>query len=718
MNRRTRTIKAPSPAPVRSTARHEKQAGSMSASSRRYVDRVGSRLSIAITLVSAGVCAGQTHVETDARPGEGDGVLIQDAGSVTTPDLGLSESEFEDIDLLEMEVATVVTASRREQKITAVPYAMSVTTKDDIRHCGARSIPDALRLVPGVDVADLAHGAWAVSTRGFHGFLNRQLLVLVDGRQVFDSLFGGTLWGNWPLQLEDIERIEVIRGPGGVTWGANAVNGVINIITKDPADQLGLTVSTGGGSRGTHTEHVGYAIQDGKLRLRLSGEYEASDGFKTGGSFLRSLDDEYKAGRASIHAVYDAGPNDILTLSAGNSLVDGGLPPSPLSGIDVRRNSGSQATFVLGKWTHIDSVDNLYELTGYVNDFQVSPGAPAIDYRYQQFALQFSHTFKPSDSHAITWGIDTRADLIDATNSDPHLLSRDYVSTGIIGLYVQDEWRFAPRWALDLGARMDYEFYGGFQPSARAALSHELSDNASVYAAVSRAFQMPTAGLRFVDIPILNGLAHVTADQDVDAETLIAYELGHRAKWFDRLDTNLSLFWNSYDELTTLSPALGPPGLVRMHFGNRASAAVYGVELDATLRVSNQLTLLGHYTYQQMDWSSSSPFHEKDLMSPPRHKFMVGARYSPTDDLHLSSHLFFVDAVKAPNPANPFLPRHVAPYFSLNLLAEYELWDDRAAIAVGVRNLLDDSHYEGGTLFINDAEVPRTVFARLRISFP
>ena len=95
--------------------------------------------------------------------------------------------------------------------------------------------------------------------------------MLVDGRQIFDSLFGGTLWGAWPFQLEDIDRIEVIRGPGGVTWGANAVNGVINIITKDPADQLGLTLSWSGGSRGTFKQHAGFGFREGKLRMRISG---------------------------------------------------------------------------------------------------------------------------------------------------------------------------------------------------------------------------------------------------------------------------------------------------------------------------------------------------------------------------------------------------------------------------------------------------------------
>ncbi len=404
------------------------------------------------------------------------------------------EDGFADLSLEElMDVQVVVTASRRAQKITTVPYAISVITAEDIRRSGARSIPDALRLVPGVDVADLSFGNAAVSPRGFHGFLANQVLVLVDGRQIFDSLFGGTLWGAWPFQLEDIARIEVIRGPGGVTWGANAVNGVINIITKDPADQLGLTLSTSGGSRGIFKQHVGFGLQEGKLRMRISGEYERSDGFRKGGSILRNFEDDYKGGRFSLHAVYDKDEDNTFTFSAGSAVVDGGFPPTPLAGFGLRRNSGSQASYVMGTWQRRIAGNDVIKLTGFVNDFQISPGLPQIDFRYQQIGLQLSHSFDLSQGHTRTWGIDTRADLLDAGNSDPFMLSKSFVSTGIVGLYLQDEWRLDPRWTLSLGGRVDYEFYGGLQPSARASLSYAVSDDVVIYGAVSRAFQMPAA---------------------------------------------------------------------------------------------------------------------------------------------------------------------------------------------------------------------------------
>ncbi len=678
-------------------------------------------LSSAAPPVQAGMdeqtAPGPARSEHPAHPG-GNG---RSGASVDTGDrtaaAGGAVDDLSDLSLEElMEVQVVVTASRREQKITTVPYAISVITAADIRASGAQSVPDALRLVPGVDVADLSAGNAAVSPRGFHSFISDDVLVLVDGRQIYDSFFGGTLWGSWPFQLEDIDRIEVIRGPGGVTWGANAVNGVINIITKDPADQLGLTLTSRGGSRGSFKQYFGVGLQEDKLRLRVSGEYQASDGFRKGGSFLRNLEDDRKGGSLSLYAIYDKDEDNTFTFSLGSAVVDGGFPSTPLAGFGVRRNPTHQASFLLIKWAHRIATNEHVDLTAFVNDFTGSPGIPQIDYRYQQIGLQFSHTLQPDETRTWIWGVDTRVDLLDAGNADPFMLSKNFVTTGTIGLYLEDEWRFAPRWMLSLGGRIDYEFYGGFQPSGRASLSYELSDDAMVYGSISRAAQIPNAAGRFVDIPLVNGLAHVTANRDFDPTTLIAYEIGYRGKPLDRLDTSVNLFWHEYDEVTTFHTELGPPGLLQQRLDNRSgNVSLYGVELEGEYKVSDQLTLVGNYTYQQLNWDVTDPFTDADLITPPKHKAMIGARYDLNENLHLSGDLFYVDAVRAPNPSNPFVPRHIDPYLRLDLRAEYEFFKDRASIAVGVRNLLDKDHYEGSTQFLNDAEVPRMIFAEVRL---
>ena len=168
--------------------------------------------------------------------------------------------------------------------------------------------------------------------------------------------------------------------------------------------------------------------------------------------------------------------------------------------------------------------------------------------------------------------------------------------------------------------------------------------------------------------------------------------------------------------MTTLGPRLGPPGVLQLFEDNRVDSSLFGAELEARWQVLDELELLGNYTYQRLNWRGSQGIFQKDAMSPPEHKFMVGARYSPLDDLHLDAHLYFVDQVSAPSPVNPFIPRKIDEYYRLDLQAEYEFWDKQAAVAVGVQNLLDNDHPEGSTTFLNTAEVPRMIYAQLRFT--
>ncbi len=646
------------------------------------------------------------------------------ADSVPQDELATLEDEYveeasepDEMALIELEIPIVVTASRREQKLSTVPFAMSIITANDIRVSGARTIPDALRLAPGVDVADLSFGNAAVSPRGFHGFLASQVLVLVDGRQIFDSLFGGTLWGSWPFQLEDIARIEVIRGPGGVTWGANAVNGVINIITKQPKDQQGWTITSRAGTRGEAKQHIGYGFTEANLSLRISVEYDGSDGFRKGGSIMRKLDDGHQGGKIGVHGVYKKDADSIWTFSAGSAVVDGLFPPSPGAGFFNRRNSGSQASFLLANLSHRIDDQRSYEMTGYINDFFASPGVPSIDYRYQQIGFLFSYLDKKSDTRTQTYGLDTRVELFDSTNADPFMLTRSRVNAVQTGIYLQEEYLLNPKWSLTLGGRIDYDSYNGFQPSARASLTYQLSEDSVLYSSVSRAFYMGTTAGSFLNVPLLNGLARVTNAENTDPTTLIAYEVGYRGILADKFQTSLNFFWHDYDEVATLRPELGGRALLSIEYNNRSgNVALYGVEFETKWPATPKLDLVANYTYQQLNWGVDEPFTQRDFISPPKHKVTLGARYKANDKLSLSAHMYYVDAVNSPDPVNPFGVLHIDPYIRLDLRAEQQLWDEYSFFSVGVRNLLDKDHLEGTTAFLNSAEVPRTYFAEFRMA--
>ena len=664
--------------------------------------------------VLAGASAAQSLPASSTAGSAPAGTSPDDAAG-SQPSVAETPAGLEAIDLYDLEVPMVVTAARHEQRVTDVPSAMSVITAEDIRMSGARTVVDALRLAPGVDVAELSWNTAAVNIRGHHELLSRELLVLVDGRQIFDSLFGGTHWGGWPFMLEDVERIEIIRGPAGVTWGPNAVNGVINIITKDPARQKGVTVTGGGGTQGAFKEYTGYGYQDEKLRMRVSEEFEGSSGFQKGGSFLHGLKDDLKAVRSNVHAIYDAGPNDRLTLSGGNSTSKGGFAEAPLSSFFRHKEAEMHGSFAMARLDHKINADDSFYLNTYVNDSYIQPASHMIEYRYQQLALQFGHTLKPVDDHTFTWGLDSRTDLLDATNADPQLLQDDYLTTGTVGLYGQDEWRFAERWMLTLGGRVDYECYGGFGPRARAALSYQIDKNNMVFGSVSRAFQSPPLGLRFLESPFLDGLAYVNTRDKLQPETLIAYELGYRGRHFEKVQTSAVVFCHAYDDMNILKLRPGPPGLLQQSVENGYSSTIYGFELESRYDISKRLTLLGNYTFEALDILGNGTLRETDRISPPRHKFMVGTRYSPLDALHLSAHLYFVDDVVGPSPMLPqILNEKIESYYRLDLRAEYEFWKDRASVSVGARNLLNDHHMEGTTQYQESAQVPRMVYAEIR----
>ena len=637
---------------------------------------------------------------------------------INAQDLAATEEVLEDIDLLSLEVPVVVTgATRRAQKIEDLPYAVTVLTEEDIRSSGADRIADLFRLVPGVDVGSVLYGWNVVSPRGFYSMTSDQGLVLVDGRRIYEPVLGGTDWSCWPFLLEDIERIEVVRGPAAVSWGSGATDGLINIVTKDPVDQLGLTVRGRGGSRGTNQEYLGYGFTEGKLRMRVSGSHQGTDGYLDGG--LWSVQDDSKIGHLSLYGIYDVDANDTIIFSGGSSIVDGLYSPNPIV-LMGRTNPNCQSNYLMTRWQHQVAEDNCFELTGFFNDFFQDTGMPMIQYRYQQFGLEFTHSFKPADHHTLTWGVDTHADITDAGDAYPQFLRKDFVGTGNIGVYVQDEWQFAPKWSLDLGGRIDYEFYGGWEPSARAAISYKPTDKSMIYGAVSRAFLMPPAAGRFVDFPMMLCLGRTVALPDLDTTTLMAYEIGYRQTFFDKLKTSLTLYWHEYNDIfgSTTDFAKENQPLVDSRYHNLGGSSIYGIELEAEYPITDKLLLLGNYTYQEIDWRGSTPFvGAMDAPTPPEHKFMVGARYSPHDDWHFSGHFYYTDSTFASNPNIPIAPQRIDSYFRLDLRAEHEFWNDRGWIAVGVSNLLDPAHPEATSIFTTQAQVPRMVYGEIRINF-
>ena len=188
---------------------------------------------------------------------------------------------------------------------------------------------------------------------------------------------------------------------------------------------------------------------------------------------------------------------------------------------------------------------------------------------------------------------------------------------------------------------------------------------------------------------------YMTADKDMKATTLVAYELGYRTKLFNRFNMDVNLFCHDYGDYLTEMPMLGPPGLLQRQVRNGADIVTYGLEWEGRYAVNDKLTLLGNYTLDLTEWLGPDTADNAEIMIAPKNKFMVGARYNPWQDLHLSAHMYYVDSTTAPDPVDIFQARNISSYIRLDLRAEYDFWKNRASAAVGVRNLLDPNHPGG-----------------------
>jgi iron complex outermembrane recepter protein len=396
------------------------------------------------------------------------GPTAANAQSHVGPSTDLAEASLED--LMNTQVTSV---SRKEQKLSKVAAAIYVITQEDIRRSGATTIPDLLRMVPGLDVAQVDANSWAISSRGFNDPRANKLLVLIDGRTVYDPTFSGVYWDQQSVPLEDVERIEVIRGPGATVWGANAVNGVINIITKSSKATQGGLVTAGGGSSEAH-ELVQYGGKAGRNgTYRIFGSYDNYNNHVNKAD--QSADDAWHLTHGGFRSDWDLTPRDTLTAEA--DIIAGRerqvlttfislYPPLAATFDNPIRPGGGD---ILGRWTHTFSGRSDMALQVYYN------GINRTDYGARElsntFDLDFQHHLAIGSRQDVVWGFEYRhtSDSIlqgYAISFNPSSLSQNLTSA-----FVQDEIRLADSVSLTLGSKIEHNIYTGFEaePSGRLA---------------------------------------------------------------------------------------------------------------------------------------------------------------------------------------------------------------------------------------------------------
>jgi len=683
----------------------------------------------------------------DAEPGAAEGSAA--AGEAAEGgSAGPSQNNLLDLDIDQLGKVDVVVPSfnvevssvtRSESTVGKSPAAVFVVTQEMIRRSGATSIPEVLRMVPGLQVAKIDANKWTVSSRGFNGFTTNKTLVLVDGRSVYSPLFSGTLfasahWDQIDVVLQDVERIEVVRGPGGTLWGANAVNGVINIVTKNAKDTQGMLYSGGGGSDDKAINAVRYGDSIGTdfhYRIYYK-QFERDESTNTRlrdlrhGNIVRETPaDDWRQQRIGFRADWNVDNEDIDTMTLQGDFYDGtsgiatvfsGASP-PFEEFIIRHDNEIQGADLIGRWTHKIDDESSVTLQAYYDFFRRNN--LLLHERTDIFDLELTHRFPLNDHNLITWGGRYRFvtdDLAFPTSSlqyDPS--SRQ---TNLYSLFVQDQVPLIPD-TLDLmfGTIVEHNDFSGFEIQPSTRLLWTIDDRQVAWGAVSRGVRTPSRvedDLQFLlgvhNHANINGFNGYLGNRDVEAENVVAYELGYRAQPIRWFSWDVAGFYNDYSDLIafrTLPLIVDPPRLIApLVFDNAMSGRAYGAEITATCDMTEDWQIMVAYSYLQI-LLDIEPNVERSLVYEdgifPHNQVYVQSSWDLPCHLEFDLMGRFVDKLKA---------AEVRGYIELNARLAYRPNSEWEFSVVG-QNLLNPSHREFEQILTLSNRVDRGVYAQV-----
>ena len=634
-------------------------------------------------------------------------VAHADSGAPSTSELKQLSVE----DLMNIEVTSV---ERHAEKLLSAPSAIQVITQDDIRRSGATSIAEALRLADNLEVAQKNSHDWAISARGFNTALGNKLLVMIDGRTVYTPLYSGVFWDVQDYLLEDIDRIEVISGPGGTLWGANAVNGVINIITKSAADTKGAYAEA---SAGNQLQESGGARYGGTLApnvdFRVYGKYfdRSGDVFANGGN----APDAWHQGRGGFRIDSQASPQD--TLSVHGDFYDGH------EDVDTGGASQNSGGNVVGRWAHVFSdqsdlsLQSYYDRTHLVDPIppyllgtlELAPAGLLHD-DLTTFDTDFQHRFAIGALNHIVWGLGYRF-THDVVENAPGLgFLPPTLDQNLFSGFLQDEIVLG-RWSAIIGSKVEHNDYTGIEVEPNVRLGYELAPGQSLWSAISRAARTPSRIDHDLVEPASSPLVVLEGGRDFGSEYVTAYELGYRGGLGSRATGSISTFYNVYDDVRSTS--FTPGTIIPLYFANNLEGRTYGAELSGTYQVLESWSL--HLGYDLLEENLHVKPGQFDLnnalneTADPKHQFTIRSALSLPWHVDLDAALRWVDALRTNNGPTPGT---VPSYFELNTRLAWRGPKGLELSLVG-QNLLHDQHPEYGFPSPTRVEIPRSVYGKM-----
>jgi iron complex outermembrane receptor protein len=611
-----------------------------------------------------------------------------------------------------------------------------VISAEDIRRSGIAVLPELLRLAPGVQVARLASGAWAVSVRGFNDEYSNKLLVLVDGRSVYNEFYSGVFWDTLNISVGDIERIEVIRGPGAAMWGTNAVNGVINVITRSAKSTQGVLIAGGVGSETSSNASLRYGGEAGGANYRVGAQNTTTDPFQILSSASPSRG--WVSHSGDFRMDWDLSARDSLLVSAGfyDSSLGVIVPVATIAAPNAPPADDHSITSgenVLARWQHIISDTSSIEVRFsfqhmFRNDPQSAGDIKTFDYGFQQHA----HWGERND---LIWGFSFRENAFQMTPTAALRFNPLRADHDEVALFGQDEIALIPdKLSFILGAQASHTETIGYAIQPTGRLLWKPTQVLSGWIAVSRAERTPSLNDRGVDllqapiavpsgsplIPSLWGVVNVVGNPAVRPETVLSYEAGQRVQASKTVSFDVSMFYSLYQHLLSVStgaPVMqfysGMPYLqIPVMTGNERYGESYGAELATTWNVNSRWRLMGGSSWLRVQTRSYagdiSVDQQRTSAATPHYQWNLRSNFDLTRTLQIDTTLYYTAAM-----IQTGIPQHLRGDLRIG-------WRPRPKVelSIGVQDAFQANHLEfESTRFNQLAEVPRNFYGRVTWRF-
>ena len=596
-----------------------------------------------------------------------------------------------DLSLEELANLQITSVSRRAERLSDAAASIFAITGDDIRRSGVTSLPEALRLAPNLQVARVDARQYAISARGFNSTTANKLLVLIDGRTVYTPLFSGVFWDAQDVFLEDVQRVEVISGPGATLWGANAVNGIINVITRPASETKGLLLFAGAGNRESGIgARYGIDLSGGAFRVYGKG-FDRDNTVRANGT---DVPDGWHNGQAGFRADWGTPANGFtLQGDAYRGTIDQ-LAPG-----DVRTSGGN----LLVRWSRELAAGSHLQVQAYFDQTEREIPGSFLE-RLGTFDLELQHAFQPASGHLVTWGGGIRNARDRVTNSAGLAFLPASVTQRWSNLFIQDEIALGERLRLTAGIKAASNPYTGWELLPSARLAWKVDASQMVWGALSRAVRAPARLDRDLFIPGQPPF-FLSGGPDFRSEVANVLELGYRAQPSPRLSYSITAFRADYDRLRSIEPIGGAGALV---IGNKMKARTNGLEAWGNFQATANWRLSAGATFLDESRSFRSDSGDTNLAgagNDPKRQFVLRSSLDLPGQQEFDVMARHVS--RLPSPAVPSYTAVDARY-AWRLQKELE-------ISVTAQNLFDKRHPESGAVATR-SEIERGIFLKVKWS--